>query len=233
MTIKTTSKENPLASLVCNIVLPAVILYKFSTPDRLGPVNSLIAALSLPLGYSIYDFVRRRKASGIAILGFVSVLLTGGFGLMQLDGIWFAVKEAAVPTLIGIAVVGSLKTRYPLVRTLLYNDKVIDVPRVDNELTIRGNHAQFDRLLVITTWILAASFLVSAVLNFGLAVVLLKSPAGSEAFNQELAKMTMLSYPVIVVPSMIVTLLALWRLLSGIKKLTGLNLESIFKPEAK
>jgi hypothetical protein len=226
-------KENPLASLVCNIVLPAVILYKFSSPERLGPVYGLVAALSLPLGYSLYDFVRRRKASGIAILGFVSVLLTGGFGLMKLDGIWFAVKEASIPGLIGIAVVASLKTRYPLVRTLLYNEKVIDVPRVDNELTARGNREEFDRLLVMTTWILAASFVVSAALNFVLAVMLLKSPAGSEAFNQELAQMTMLSYPVIVVPSMIVTLVALWRLLSGIKKLTGLNLESIFKPETK
>jgi len=149
--------------------------------------------------------------------------------LMQLDGIWFAVKEASIPLLMGLAVVISMKTKTPLVRTLLYNDKVIDVERVDKELTARDNHAAFARLLVATTWTLAMSFLLSAALNFGLAIYLLKSPAGTPEFNQELGKMTALSYPVIVIPCMAVTLIALWRLLSGIKKLTGLEFETIFK----
>jgi len=221
--------ENPFVSLGFNIAAPALILYKLSAPERLGPVYSLILALTLPLAYGVYDFVRNRKANAFSILGFISVLLTGGFGLMQLDGIWFAVKEASIPLLMGLAVVISMKTKTPLVRTLLYNDKVIDVERVDKELTARDNHAAFARLLVATTWTLAMSFLLSAALNFGLAIYLLKSPAGTPEFNQELGKMTALSYPVIVIPCMAVTLIALWRLLSGIKKLTGLEFETIFK----
>lgn len=226
---KPASAESPLANLAFNIVLPALILYKLSGPERLGPVNGLLLALSLPIVYGIYDFAKRRKANAFSILGFVSVLLSGGFGLMQLDGIWFAVKEAAIPLVMGIAVIVSLWTPYPLVKSLLYTDKVIDVSRVDQELATRGNQAEFGKLLVGTTWLLASSFILSAGLNFGLAIAILKSPAGTPEFNQELGKMTALSYPVIVAPCMIVTLLALWRLIAGIKRLTGLDLEQVFK----
>lgn len=221
--------ENPLVSLIFNIALPAIILSKMSGADRLGPNLSLVAALALPLGYGLWDFWQSKKANFISILGFVSILLTGGLGLMKLDGFWFAVKEAAVPSLIGIAVIGSLWTKRPLVRTILYNEKIIDVAAVDTELLQRGNIPAFNKLLVVTTWLLAFSFLLSAVLNFVLAIVLLKSPTGTEEFNKELGVMTAWSYPIIAVPCMIVTMLALWKLLSGIKKLTGLEFEAIFK----
>ena len=104
------TQENPLVSLLFNIAIPALILYKLSTPERLGPVWGLLAGLAFPLGYGLYDFARRRRTNFISILGFVSILLTGGFGLMELDGIWFAVKEASIPALIGLAVIGSLWT---------------------------------------------------------------------------------------------------------------------------
>ena len=39
--------------------------------------------------------------------------------------------------------------------------------------------------------------------------------------------MTLLSYPVIVIPTMIITVAALWLMFSGIKKLTGLSMEEL------
>ncbi len=226
---KKTSGNGPFYNILFNIAVPALILYKLSSEHRLGPAWALVLALCFPVGYGVFDFWAKRKANAISILGFVSILLTGSFGLMKLDGIWFAVKEATIPSLMGIAVVASLKTRYPLVKTLLYNERVIDVEKVGHELKARGTEPNFERLLFGTTWLLAASFALSAVLNFGLAVYILKSPAGTEEFNQELGKMTAMSYPVIVLPCMVVTMIALWRLLSGIKKLTGLDLDTIFK----
>jgi hypothetical protein len=221
--------ENPFVSIAFNIVLPAVILSKLSEPDRLGPNLSLVVALALPLGYFLWDYFQTRKANFISILGFVSILLTGSFGLMQLDGIWFAVKEASIPAVIAIALIASLWTKSPLVKTVLYNDKIIDVETVNAKLILSNNLSEFNKLLVVTTWLLAASFILSSVLNFVLAVVILKSPTGTPEFNKELAEMTALSYPVIAVPSMVVTMFALWKMLSGIKKLTGLEIETIFK----
>lgn len=229
MSAKPEQRESILLSLGINIAIPAVILMKFSGEDALGPVGGLIVALLFPLTYGMVDFARRREWNIVSILGFVSVLLTGGIGLLQLDPKWIAVKEAAVPAIIGIAVVLSLRTRFPIVRTFLYNDKIIRTREVDEALERRGNRQAFDQTLINASWMLAGSFFVSSVLNFVLAKLIVKSQPGTTAFNEELGRMTALSYPVIVVPSMVIMIAALWYLFHRIKLLTDLDLEQILK----
>src|SRR5690606_21392684 len=119
--------------------------------------------------YGIWDFVQRKKFNFIAGIGFASTLLTGGFALAKLDGLWFAVKEASVPLVIGLMVLLSMKSRRPLIREFIYNDQVIDVPKIDAALDARGVRADFERLLARAGWLVVASFMVSAVLNFVLA----------------------------------------------------------------
>lgn len=222
--------ENPWLSLLVNIAIPAIILMKFSGEAHLGPVGGLVIALSFPLTYGLVDFARRRRFNFISALGFVSILLTGGIGLMELDPKWIAVKEAAVPGVIGLAVMVSLKTRYPIVRSLLYNDKIIDIPTVEAALDHHGTRLEFDKSLVTASWLLAASFFLSSVLNFVLAKIVVRSAPGTVAFNEELGRMTALSYPVIVIPSMAVMIVALWYLFRSIKRLTHMELEDIFHP---
>lgn len=222
-------KENLLLNLVFNIAIPTIVLSKLSKDSLLGPVLGLVAALAFPLGYGVWDFLQRRKTNFISVIGFASVLLTGGLGLMHVGGLGFAIKEAAVPSIIGLAVLLSLKTKTPLVRSMLYNEQVIDVERVDAALAEKGTRADFDRLLAGSSYLLALSFIVSAALNFGLARYLLKSPSGTAEFNAELAKMHVLSWPVIVIPSMAMMMFVLWRLLGGIKRITGLEMEAIFR----
>lgn len=222
-------RENLLVNLVFNLALPFLVLSKLSGETRLGPVWALILALSFPLGYFLYDFRERRRANFIAILGFVGVLLTGGFALLHLNSFWFAVKEAAVPLAIGCVVLLSAGSRRPLVRTLIYNDQVIDTARVDAELAARNNQADFNRLMRRCTHLVASSFLLSAILNFLLASWLLLADPGTEAFNGQLAQMNLWSWAIIIPPSMAMMMVALWRLLGGIKRLTGLGLEEIFR----
>ncbi len=224
-------RENLLLNIVCNIAIPSLILAKLSTPDRLGPALALVTALAFPLGYGIYDFTQRRAANFVSVIGFVSVLLTGGLGLMKMEGVWFAVKEASVPSVIAIAVWISMRSRRPLVRQFLYNEQVINIPKVDAALDARGARADFDRLMRTASYWLVASFVFSAILNFALARWLLQSPTGTPEFNAELAKMNLLSWPVIALPSTAIMMFALWKLLGGITKLTGLPLEEIFHPQ--
>jgi len=221
--------ENLLVNLLCNVALPTAILSWLSSDRWLGPRWGLLAALAFPVGYGVHDFVSRRRWNFISIIGFASVLISGGFGLLQVGGLWFAVKDAAIPTVIGLAVLASARAQTPLVNELLYNPQVIDVGRVDVALAARGAQGDFARLLRRATALLSLAFFVSAALNYALARHLLRGPPGTAAFNGQLAKMHLLSWPVIVLPSMAMMLFVLWRLLGGIRKLTDLSLDDIFR----
>lgn len=224
-------RENLLVNLICNIAVPTYVLTALSKEDRLGPLWGLLIAVAFPTGYGIYDFIRRRKANVISIIGFTSVLLTGGLGLMQVGGMGFAIKEAVMPLLIGAAVMASVRSRTPLIRELFYNEQLIDLARVDAALAARSNGPAFDQLLTRVSLWLGAGFVLSAVLNFSLATYLLRSPPGTPEFNAELGRMHLLSWPVIVVPGMIIMMLIFWRLIVGLRHLTGLTTDEIFRAE--
>ena len=85
--------------------------------------------------------------------------------------------------------------------------------------------------MVQASFLLSFSFFLSATLNFILARIIVVAAPGTVEYNAQLGRMTALAYPVIVVPSMVVMLLALWFLFRGIKRLIGLDLESVFKTE--
>lgn len=222
------NQENPVINLGVNIVIPAILMMKGNKWFGLSGELSLIYALSLPFLYGLFDLVVKRKYNFLSILGFLSILITGGIGLLKLPKEWIAVKEAAVPFIIGIAVIVSLKTRYPLIRTFIYNDTIIDTEKVNGLLMEKGRMDAFNRLLVSCTWLIAASFLLSTILNFVLAKILIKSETGTQAFTEELGTMTALSHIVIALPCMVIMMFALWQLFKGIQKLTGLALEDIF-----
>lgn len=226
---KENQKENPLINLAINIIIPALIMIKGNKWFNLSSEFSLILALAFPLFYGLYDLVIKRKFNFLSVIGFISILLTGGIGLLKLPKEWVAFKEGAVPLFIGIAIILSLKTKYPLIRTFLYNEKIINVEKVNSHLEQNGNAKAFDKLLIRCTWLIASSFLLSTILNFTLAKILIQSNTGTQAFTEELGKMTAWSYFVIGLPCTLIMMLALWQLFKGIKSLTGLKLEEVFQ----
>jgi hypothetical protein len=151
---------------------------------------------------------------------------------MELNAFWFAVKEAAIPAIIGFSVLLSMRTKTPLVKEFLYNPQIMNVERIAAALDERKTHESFTALLWGSSRLLALSFFISSVLNYFLARYLLVSPPGSEAFNGDLAKMQLWSWPVIVVPSMAMMTFALWRFIKGLKTATGLELEELLNEEA-
>ena len=226
-------QENLWLNVLCNAVFPAVILTQLSKEHRLGPTYALLLALSLPLGYGLYDLLTRRKWNVLSVLGVVSTALTGGLGLFKLSGFWFAVKEAAVPLVLGAALPLSQRTRQPLVKTLVCNDQILDLPKVENALDVAGARPAFNQLLARVSWIIASSFGLSAVLNFFLALWILKAPAGTPEFGEQLGRLTGLSYPVITIPCMGVMFIGMWKLITGLERLTGLKGEELFHPRGR
>jgi hypothetical protein len=222
-----------MVDLLVSIVIPSVILMKFSGPEHLGANQALVLALAFPLGWGLFELIRYRKFNFIALLGLISVFLTGGIGLMKLDPQWLAVKEAAVPGLIGIAVLVSTRTRYPLIRTILYNRKVLNVDLIHDRLAERGLVDIFELRLLKATYFLAGTFFFSSCMNYAVAKWIVVSPSGTQAFNEELGRMTLVSYPMIAIPTMIMMILImvyLWRTIHG---LTGLKMEEIMVQQGK
>ena len=232
VTVKQPAKQKPGASkmlveLVVCILIPTLILKKLSGDDMLGSNLALVAALSLPLMTGLYEFISNRKIGFVPALGFISILLTGGIGLLQLPSEYIAIKEALIPLVLALATLISTYTPYPLIRTFLYNDMVMDTDKVAKHLDQHGKQEEFDQMMIKATWMLASSFFLSATLNYLLAKWIVVSPSGTPEFNSELGTMNLMSYPVIVLPCMVVTMFALYYVIKNIKKLTGLSLEQI------
>jgi intracellular septation protein A len=226
-------KPRPLVDLLVSIVIPSIFLMKFSGDDALGATTALVVALAFPLSWGLYELLKYEKFNFIALLGLISVLLTGGIGLLQLDTQWLAVKEAAIPGLIGIAVLVSTQTRYPLIKTLLYNPRILNVDKIGQKLDKLGHTEIFEARLLNATYLLGGTFFFSAVMNYILARWIVTSPAGSAEFNEQLGQLTLLSYPMIAIPSMIMMLAIFYYLWRTIHGMTGLVLEEIVRQEAK
>lgn len=223
-------KPRPWVDLLVSIIIPSVILMKFSGDEYLGNVNALIIGLAFPLGWGLFELIRYHKKNFIAVLGLISVGLTGGIGLFELDAGWLAVKEAAVPAVIGLAVLVSTRTRYPLVRTLLYNPSVLDVQKIQQSLEKEGRVAEFEQRLLKASYFFAGTFLFSSIMNYVIARWIVTSPSGTQAFNEELGRMTLVSYPMIAIPSMIMMMLIFYYLWRTIRRLTGYTLEEVMAP---
>ena len=56
-------------------------------------VGVLLIAVSFPVLYFIYDYFKRSKINLLSILGLLSVLLTGLFGVLKLPVEWFPVRK--------------------------------------------------------------------------------------------------------------------------------------------
>lgn len=242
-------KESMLANILLNIVIPTFILMKGSENawiaeklvaldakfgsqmtavyDAHGIKLAIIIALAFPIIYGVKDFGRIHKVNVFSVLGVFSIFLTGGIALLELDAKYIAIKEAAIPGILGLVTVLSMKTRFPLVKTFLYNDKILKVDKIESALDERNNQPEFDESLKIASYLVAASFFLSSFLNYVLAKWIVVSPSGTAAFNEELGKMTALSFPVIAIPATVVLMAALYYLFRSIKKLTGLSFEDV------
>lgn len=225
--------ENVFLNILFNVVLPVLILNKGG--KYFSPAITLMIALALPIGYGIHDLIKSKKINWFSVLGLLNVGISGGLALAGLSGIWFAVKEASFPLILGIFVFVSAFSEKPFIEKVFLNPKAMNTEKILstlNEKTLIDFHA----LLKRATFLFSISFLVSAILNFGLAYKIftpinpaLSADEQSSILNAQIASMTSWSYPVIALPSMVIMILIFWYLTHGLKKLTGLKLEEMMQ----
>ncbi|NVK25564.1 MAG: MFS transporter [Gammaproteobacteria bacterium] len=224
-------QNNVFLELIFNIAIPSLILMKLSGDEYLGTVNGLIVALMFPLGYGIYDFAKSKSLNFFSLLGFLSTLLTGGIGLFELDVEWLAIKEAAIPGVIGFVVLISGFWGKPLIAKILLNPTLFKLDLIYQTLAERNSTDLFRRKVNRANHLLAASFAFSSVMNYVLAKWIVTSPAGTVEFNEQLGEMTALSYPVIAIPSTIMLIAIMFYVVKSITKTTGLKFEQIMHAE--
>ncbi|OZS42363.1 VC0807 family protein [Photobacterium sanguinicancri] len=227
----TEKKSNPFLEIVFNVVIPSGILMKLSGDEHLGSIGALVIALAFPLAFGGYELIRFRKFNFISLLGFVSVMLTGGIGLLELDTKWLAVKEALIPGLIGVGVFISTFTKFPVVKKMIFNDTVLNLAEINQRLTQNGQQADFERCLMKSNYLFASTFVFSSIMNYVLATWIVTSPSGTAAFNEELGRMTLLSYPMIAIPSMVMMMGIFYFVWRQIRSMTQLEAAQIFKTQ--
>lgn len=222
----TDKQPNPLLDLALTVILPSIVLEKLSKPDSLGPVWALVVAILLPVGYGVYCFTQKRGLNFFSVLGLVAVIVTGGLGLLQLNAVWFAAKEALFPVILGLAFPLSFHFGKPLVKEMLMNPQVVSEPTIHRALDTPEKHHHYSALLHKGSWGMACTMFGSAAANFALAWWLLhdKTP-GSEEYTKAIGRQNWLGFIVIGIPLMAVTLALLFWFFRGITRITGLERE--------
>lgn len=219
--------ENAWLNIFLNVIIPALILTKLSDPQYLGQVWALVLALAFPILYGAYDYFTRKKHNFFSILGLISVLMTGGIGLLELNKGWMIAKETAIPLLMGLAVFLSQYTKLPLVKTFL--NQMLDLNKIHQAFEEKNCGEKLQKIFKNSTLWLSLSFVISALLNYILAIKILVGEPGSVEFNESLGKMTALSFPVISLPMMVIVGAIIYYLFREIKTTTGLEFEDFIR----
>nr|WP_238528926.1 VC0807 family protein [Glaciecola punicea] len=222
-------KSGFFGNLIFNIAIPVLIMTYASSDEYLGPAWSIVVALAFPLTYGLLELKNTKKINMFSVLGIVSVLLTGGISLLKLPAEYMAIKEAAIPAAIGLAVLITQFTKNPLVKALILNDQLINWDKLNKRLEEKQKVEVFNAKVAISSYIVASSFFLSSSLNYALAKWILVSEPGTTAYIEEIGRMTALSYPVIVIPSMILLITALIYLFKQISVVTGDPVEDFMR----
>ncbi len=228
------SPDNPLLSLVINILLPVLILIKGAR--FLDPQPLLALALCFPLVYGVQDYIRRRHKNYVSLMGVVHVLLTGSLAILKLNGIWFAIKDASLPLILGVLVLGSAWTLNPAAKLLFCNPHVLNMALIDERLSQYNKGTEFSASLKRTTLWLSLSFFFSAVANFFLAYRIFEAidPALSQdetmrILNTQIAHMAWVGTLVIALPLMVFSSILIYVFLKRLSRLVDVPIDALMK----
>ena len=231
-------KENPIISILFNLVIPVIILKNgnkwFGLEQNFIGIETsilvLICALSFPFFYFLNDLRINTKVNFISILGFINVLLTGLIGILgEKYGIsrsWFIFKEGIIPLIIGLLIILSMKSKTPLIKELIYNPVLFNINKINANFPENRND-DFNKIFYHSTYLISASFLLSSIIQFFLASYIVTVDPGHSDFNNQVGTMTWVSYFVVMAPCMSMFGYALWKLIVGIKRITGLETDQI------
>tara|TARA_B100002019_G_scaffold179651_1_gene155153 strand:- start:360 stop:1091 length:732 start_codon:yes stop_codon:yes gene_type:complete len=236
--------ENPLLNIFVNVILPIVALSQLSKSGdkswHIGPEYGMAVAVAFPFIYGVVFFFKNKKFNFYSVLGIISVLLTGFITIhvWNEDGsikenadLLFAIKEAAIPLMLGAAMLYSHRTKNPLIDVFFLNPDIFDIKKIEETAKEKNTFNDYLAFRLKLTWMFASSFLLSSLLNFILAMYLLKDANDKESYNLAVGKVMGYGYLVIGIPLMIIMVGCLIYLMKTISRITGLTKEEFMMPK--
>jgi len=232
--METAKPPNGLLDVVLTVLLPSATLEWLSYAQWLGsaaPVWALVLASLIPLGYGVYCWVNKTGLNFFSVFGLAAIIITGALGLSKLDAFWFALKEASVPVLLGFCFPLSFLWKRPLIEALLMQPQVLNVTLVRQKVSTEPAATGFQFLLKSASWQMGGIMMLSAVINFALAIWLLegKAPQTPE-HNSALSKLNWGGMLVIGIPMLGAMMFIMLRFFRQLATLTGLEREDILNP---
>ncbi len=237
-----------LINVFMSVLAPVLILGQCSEEgDRfweLGTTPAMVIALSLPLAYGAYHFIKTRKLDAVNIMGLIGTGLTafvtlyantGEGGAIRPDTPWwYAIKEAMIPLLLAASIMITARGEGSLLRVFVYTDGIFDIARIERKVAELQRGDCYEALLWRASLMTASALVFSSVANFFLSLYFLlpviAAPADEQSllYNYAVGDMTLWGYVVISVPILLALIGVMFFLRAALQRLTGLAREDIF-----
>ncbi|MCG8349525.1 MAG: hypothetical protein MI924_17300 [Chloroflexales bacterium] len=199
--------------LMLDIVMAAVIpilILRYLTEPLGAPMAYVVAAL-VPVGWVFADlFLITKRFNFITSYIGLSAIIRGALAFWFVDGVLFAIKDTAsyiFATLLfgGMLLVGRPILQYFMAQAL--NPDTVDKETALNDLFRERN---IYRALVIGTWIIVVTNILTGIANFWLNWVIVVAPFGTEAFNLQVAQVNAITRVALTFPDLISLSAAIW-----------------------
>lgn len=216
-----------LLQVLINFAIPIFILTRLSPESALGPTKSFLLALAFPVCYELYSVWKHRSVSVISIIVIVGILTTGVIGLLGLSENWLAIRRSLPYGFIAIAIFLAQLFKPSLTKSLLA--LMIDMRKVNQTARRSGTLNKLERITAGSAYGLSGVFFAVAIASYSLTKAIIVSPTGSEAFNEEYARLRIISLLATTVPLAIGVVLVVFYFSYRIKKITGLETDDLIK----
>ena len=220
-------KPSNLLQFIVNFAIPIFILTRFSSESRLGPIKSMLLALAFPVAFEIYNVYKRKKLSMLSVVAIGGIVVTGAISLLGLSEGWLAIRRSVPYFAVASAILVSIIIKRPLLNLLL--PQMVDMDKV--KAAARKNHTlpKLNQHINRTGYIVSAIFFIISVASYALTRIVITTNAGTSKFNEEYARLRLLSIPLTTLPLLIGFVTTIMYLLAKTEKLTGLQTEDLLK----
>ena len=225
--IQKTNSSSALFQAIFTFVIPIIILTKFSSESQLGPVKGFLLALSFPVIYEIYSIQKRKKLSILSVVAIIGILATGAVSLLGLSEDWLAIRRSVPYLFMGIALLISIIIKHPFVDIML--KQILDMDSIKAAATKKHTLQELQRKIALSGYILCAVLFIIAIVSYVLTKVVILSPTDTSAFNEEYARLRIISLPIITLPLLLSLSGIVIYLIQSLEKLTGLKAEELIK----